>query len=250
MPDNPGDPAVTDPEATSADATERAAEEAATAQHDAAAEGEVPEDAAVLGDPEAEPVPDPAEETEAVDAEVVDGEVVDGEVLAEGHDAHADAVAGLEEALAEAEASEEETASAAADAELAERTEDLKRVTAEYANYRRRSERERFAAVAAAKASVVAELLPIVDDLRLAQQHGDLEDGPFKAFADKFHATLGSLGVEAFGEEGEAFNPEVHEAVQDLSSGDEKVLGTVLRQGYRLGERVIRTAMVVIADPA
>lgn len=132
--------------------------------------------------------------------------------------------------------------------ELAERVEDLQRLSAEYTNYRRRTERERQAAVDAAKAGVVAELLPIVDDLVLAKQHGDLEEGPLKAFADKFRNTLTSLGVEAFGEEGEPFDPEFHEAVQDMSSGEEKVLGTVLRQGFRIGERIIRPAMVVIGD--
>lgn len=234
MPDNPGDPAATDPEATSADRAERAAQEAEAAQREAAAEGDVAEDAAVVGegDPETEP------------------EVVDAEVLPEDPEADAEVIQGLEEALAASEAPEAESQTAASDAELAERTEDLKRVTAEYANYRRRSERERTAAVAAAKASVVAEFLTIADDLRLAHQHGDLEEGPLRTFADKFHATLTGLGVAPFGEEGEPFDPEIHEAVQDTSTDDEKVLGAVLRQGYRLGERVIRTAMVVIADPA
>ncbi|KQB86105.1 nucleotide exchange factor GrpE [Corynebacterium lowii] len=149
-----------------------------------------------------------------------------------------------------------ETAEEAPEAEepaadpVAELTEDLQRVTAEYANYRRRSTRERQAAVEAARASVVSQLLPIMDDLALAKQHGDLEEGPLKAFSEKFHSTLDSLGLVAFGEEGEGFDPELHEAVQDSSSGDEKILGTVLRQGYRLGDKTIRHAMVMIADPA
>ncbi|KQB83276.1 nucleotide exchange factor GrpE [Corynebacterium oculi] len=147
------------------------------------------------------------------------------------------------------EVTEQTEAEAPAEPQVEELTEDLQRVTAEYANYRRRSARERQAAVEAARASVVSSLLPIVDDLALAKQHGDLEEGPLKAFAEKFRSTLDSLGVTAFGEPGEAFDPEVHEAVQDSSSGDEKVLGTVLRQGYRLGDRTIRNAMVMIADP-
>ena len=136
------------------------------------------------------------------------------------------------------------------EAELAERTEDLQRVTAEYANYRRRTERDRAGIVETAKASVITELLPILDDLDLAAQHGDLESGPLKSVSDKFHAVLNKFSVTVVGEEGDAFDHEKHEAVQDLSSGEEKVVGTVLRRGYQMGDRLIRTAMVIIADPS
>ncbi|KAB3519938.1 nucleotide exchange factor GrpE [Corynebacterium zhongnanshanii] len=134
------------------------------------------------------------------------------------------------------------------EAELAERTEDLQRVTAEYTNYRRRVERDRVAVIETAKADVASKLLPILDDLEMAAQHGDL-NGPLKAVSDKLNGVFSSINVEAFGAEGEAFDPELHEAVQDLSSGDEKVIGTVLRRGYKLNERVLRNAMVIIADP-
>ena len=136
------------------------------------------------------------------------------------------------------------------EAELAERTEDLQRVTAEYANYRRRTERDRAGIVETAKASVITELLPILDDLDLAAQHGDLESGPLKSVSDKFHAVLNKFSVTVVGEEGDAFDHEKHEAVQDLSSGEEKVLGTVLRHGDQMDDRLIRTAMVIIADPS
>lgn len=76
------------------------------------------------------------------------------------------------------------------EAQLAERTEDLAAVTAEYANYRRRTERERLAAVEGAKAKVITEFLPLLDDLELAKQHGDLDEGPLKAFADKLNSVL------------------------------------------------------------
>ena len=135
------------------------------------------------------------------------------------------------------------------EAQLAERTEDLQRLNAEYTNYRRRTERDRQAVIETAKAKVIADLLPVLDDLELAREHGDLE-GPLKAFADKLHGTLEKHDLAAFGEEGDAFDPEVHEAVQDLSSGDEQVLGTVLRKGYRVGDRLVRNAMVIIADPS
>jgi molecular chaperone GrpE len=135
-----------------------------------------------------------------------------------------------------------------AEQQLAERTSDLQRITAEYANDRKRTERDRVGIRESARAEVVAELLPIRDDLDLADQHGDLT-GPLKAIADKLDAVFGKQKVETFGAEGDTFDPALHEAVQDTSTGDEKVLGTVLRKGYRLGERTLRTAMVVIADP-
>ena len=134
--------------------------------------------------------------------------------------------------------------------QLAERTEDLQRVSAEYANYRRRTDRERTQIADLAKVKIVSQLLPLLDDLELARQHGDLNEGPLKAFADNLSAVLTGHGVAPFGEEGDAFDPEIHEAVQDLSSSDEKVLGTVLRRGYKLGDKLVRNAMVIIADPA
>ena len=134
--------------------------------------------------------------------------------------------------------------------QLAERTESLQRVSAEYANYRRRTERERSQATDNAKAKFATQLLPLLDDLDLAEQHGDLAEGPLKGFADKFRAVMDSQGVKSFGVEGEPFNPEIHEAVQDLSTGDDKVIGTALRKGYTIGDRLVRNAMVIIADPA
>ncbi|CAB0778139.1 nucleotide exchange factor GrpE [Corynebacterium diphtheriae] len=89
-----------------------------------------------------------------------------------------------------------------------------------------------------------------MDDLELAQKHGDLDEGPLKAFRDKLVSVVEGLGVSAFGAEGDVFDAERHEAVQDLSSGDDKVLGTVLRRGYQMNDRLLRTAMVIIADPA
>ncbi|MGJ4093445.1 nucleotide exchange factor GrpE [Corynebacterium macclintockiae] len=134
------------------------------------------------------------------------------------------------------------------EAELAERTEDLQRVTAEYTNYRRRVERDRASVITGAKAEVAAELLPILDDLEMAEQHGDLT-GPLKSMSDKLQSVMASMKVEKFGEEGDEFDPNCHEAVQDTSSGDDKVLATILRRGYRLGDRVLRNAMVIIGDP-
>ena len=172
------------------------------------------------------------------DAEAVDAaEVADEAAAAEA------AAAGGDGAL-EGEIVDE--ASSGLQAQLDERTADLQRVSAEFANYRRRMDRERTVGIEAARAGLLAELLPVVDDLDRARDHGDLADGPLKAFADKMVALLASQGVEKFGDEGDPFDPNVHEAVQDESTGGEPVLGTVLRKGYRMGERTLRTAMVIV----
>ncbi|MEE2034709.1 nucleotide exchange factor GrpE [Rhodococcus chondri] len=132
--------------------------------------------------------------------------------------------------------------------ELAERTADLQRVSAEYANYRRRSEAQRTAVAEEAKASVAAKFLDVLDDLDRARAHGDLETGPLKAMSDKLTGVFDSLGLAAFGAEGDAFDPELHEAVQMEGDGHHPVLGTVLRKGYRFGDRILRHAMVTVTD--
>lgn len=130
-----------------------------------------------------------------------------------------------------------------------ELTADLKRVTAEYANYRKRVERDREAVIAGAKASVAADLLTVLDDLDRAEAHGDL-NGAFKAVADKLVTALNSAGLEPFGAEGDEFDPSVHEAVQHSTSPDVSgpTVTTVLRRGYRFGDRVLRPAMVAVTD--
>ena len=134
-------------------------------------------------------------------------------------------------------------------AQLDERTADLQRVTAEYANYRRRVDRDREAIGLAARAQVAGELLTVLDDLDRAQAHGDLT-GAFKAVSDKLVTALSSVGLAAFGTQGDPFDPAVHEAVQHSTSPDvtEPTVTAVLRRGYRLGERVLRPAMVAVTD--
>ncbi|MFD8243721.1 nucleotide exchange factor GrpE [Nocardia sp. NPDC059691] len=132
--------------------------------------------------------------------------------------------------------------------ELAERTADLQRLTAEYANYRRRVERDRKAVIDNAKASVVTELLGVLDDLDRARAHGDLESGPLRSVADKLSAALLKQGLEEFGSEGEPFDPTLHEAVQHEGSGHDPVIGIVMRKGYRFGDRVLRHALVGVTD--
>ncbi|GAA2666580.1 MULTISPECIES: nucleotide exchange factor GrpE [Actinosynnema] len=134
-------------------------------------------------------------------------------------------------------------------AQLDERTADLQRLTAEYANYRKRVERDREVVVATAKAKVVGDLLGVLDDVERAGQHGDLT-GAFKAVADKLVAALTATGLEGFGEAGEAFDPAVHEAVQHSTSPDVPgpTVTAVFRRGYRFADRVLRPAMVVVTD--
>jgi molecular chaperone GrpE len=132
--------------------------------------------------------------------------------------------------------------------ELAERTADLQRLQAEYANYRRRVQRDKQADIANAKASVVGELIAVLDDLDRARSHGDLDSGPLKGVADKLTGTLTSLGLSDFGAEGDAFDPALHEAVQHEGEGHDPVLGTVMRKGYKFGDRVLRHAMVAVID--
>jgi molecular chaperone GrpE len=133
--------------------------------------------------------------------------------------------------------------------QLDERTADLQRVSAEYANYRRRVDRDREAITVAARAQVAVELLPVLDDLARAEAHGDLT-GPFKAVADKLVGALTKLGLTPFGAEGDPFDPAVHEAVQHTTAPDVTgpTVTTVLRQGYRMGERLLRPAMVAVTD--
>jgi len=138
-------------------------------------------------------------------------------------------------------------------AEVAERTADLQRLSAEYANYRRRVDRDREAVLVNARAQFVGELLTILDDVERAGAHGDLT-GPFKSLADKLVSVVQKLGLEPFGVEGEPFDPSVHEAVQhessDATGPTVTVLAHVLRRGYRIGDRVLRPAMVGVVDRA
>ena len=134
---------------------------------------------------------------------------------------------------------------------MAERTADLQRITAEYANYRRRVDRDREAVLVTARTQFVGELLTVLDDIDRAESHGDLT-GPFKAVGDKITSVVQKLGLESFGLVGEPFDPSVHEAVQhDVAEVDGPtvaVLAAVLRRGYRIADRVLRPAMVTVVD--
>ena len=193
---------------------------------------------------------DASKDAEAAAVDTDDGDATDddADALDTGIDTAdlAEVAAALDQVAADAEA---ESTEPSLEEQLAERTNDLQRLGAEYANYRRRTQAEREQVIENAKAQVVMRFLPIVDDFGLAEQHGDLAEGPMKAFHDKFMNVLDGLKLQAFGDPGDEFDAETYEAVQDMSTGDTKTVGTVLRKGYKLNGRLLRTAMVIIADP-
>lgn len=130
---------------------------------------------------------------------------------------------------------------------------DLKRVQAEYANYRRRTEAQRDVETERARGSVARSLLPVLDDLDRAEKHGDLVEGaPLAAIADKLRGIVAKLGVERYGASGEAFDPQQHEAIfQAPTPGTETpTILEVVEVGYRLGTTELRPAKVVVAVPA
>jgi len=137
---------------------------------------------------------------------------------------------------------------ASASEEVTELKSTLQRVKAEYDNYRKRSLRDQQLAAERTKAAVVSQLLPVLDDLDRARSHGDLESGPLKSVADKLATALEGLGLSGFGEEGDAFDPALHEAVQHEGEGTHPIVGTVMRRGYRVGDQVVRHALVGVVD--
>jgi molecular chaperone GrpE len=129
-------------------------------------------------------------------------------------------------------------------------TADLQRLQAEYANYRKRVDRDRSVAAELSIAAVLAELLPVLDDLDRAAEHGELTGG-FKAVADRITATVERLGLTKFADAPVAFNPEIHEALTHEVSKDvsEPTASKILQPGYKFKERIIRPARVAVTDP-
>ena len=132
--------------------------------------------------------------------------------------------------------------------ELDELRSTLQRVKAEYDNYRKRALRDQQHAAERTKAAVVTQLLPVLDDLDRARSHGDLESGPLKSVADKLATALEGLGLSGFGDEGDEFDPALHEAVQHEGEGTHPIVGAVMRRGYRVGDQVVRHALVGVVD--
>ena len=130
-------------------------------------------------------------------------------------------------------------------------TADLQRLQAEYANYRKRVERDRSVAHEMAIGSVLTELLATLDDIDRASQHGELNGG-FKAVADQLASITNRFGLEKYGSDGDAFDPQIHEALMHDTSADVAVptASKILQPGYKYKERILRPARVAVTDPA
>ena len=130
-------------------------------------------------------------------------------------------------------------------------TSDLQRLQAEYANYRKRVERDRAVAHESAVGAVLTELLALLDDVDRAEQHGELSGG-FKAVADQLNSITSRIGLEKYGTEGEVFDPQIHEALIHDESADVAVAtaSKILQPGYKYKERILRPARVAVTDPA
>ncbi|NLB47192.1 MAG: nucleotide exchange factor GrpE [Microbacteriaceae bacterium] len=176
--------------------------------------------------PEAAEAADAAEEQRASDTESAPVEGADS------------AVAGAEEVVDPLE----DTANPYLD--------DLRRITAEYANYRKRTEANAEIEKQRARASVISQLLSVLDDFDRAEGHGDLEEGSaFATIAQKVRGSMERLGLEAFGEKGEAFDPQVHEAIAQVPvpGTESPVVLDVVERGYRIGDVELRPAKVAVA---
>jgi len=138
-----------------------------------------------------------------------------------------------------------------AEARLAERTADLQRLQAEYANYRKRVDRDRAAVREQAVATVLTGLLPALDAIDQAREHGELSGG-FKSVADSLSSALGKLGLVAYGDTGDPFDPKIHEALTHTYSPDvtEDTCVEIWQPGYKVGDRILRPARVAVAEPA
>src|SRR5580692_9838651 len=137
------------------------------------------------------------------------------------------------------------------EARLAERTADLQRLQAEYANYRKRVDRDRAAVREQAIATALTGLLPVLDAIDQAREHGELSGG-FKSVADSLQSAVGKLGLVAYGEKGDAFDPKIHEALTATYSPDvtEDTCVEIFQPGYKAGEKILRPARVAVAEPA
>ena len=153
-------------------------------------------------------------------------------------------------AMAEAEATVQAAEATQLKEALAERTGDLQRLQAEYVNYKRRVDRDRDVTRRAGVEGVLRDLLPILDDLRSAGEHGELTGG-FKAVGDEVERLAGKYGLETFGTKGDPFDPHVHEAL--LHAHATGITGPtcveILQPGYRVGDKVLRAARVAVAEP-
>jgi molecular chaperone GrpE len=204
--------------------------------------------------------PDPADAAEAAPAQ---GEPPAGEASpSSGRQADEDGPASPQGAAPDMSAFEEdvedsELAAAVAQVDklgddLAHARADLYNLNQEYGNYVRRSKEAASQARVAGQEEVVSALISVLDDIDAARSHGELTDGPFAAIARKLEETLGTrFALERYGEAGDDFDPQIHEALlaQASPEADHPVVGQVLQPGYRMGERILRAAKVMVHNP-
>lgn len=197
---------------------------------------------------------------DSVNTEAVNDEPAREEVAPEQSGATAPAGEGAQASASADTAAAQGDSSESPDAVLAaERLADLQRLQAEYVNYKRRVDRDRAVVQERAVRDVLESVLPVLDDIQAAREHGDLADGPFAAIADKLEGTLGRYGLTRFGAKGEPFDPQQHEALMHApwpaddaelpADATSTTVVTVLQPGYRAGEQVLRPARVAVADP-
>ena len=168
---------------------------------------------------------------------------------AEGHPQAEETPAATDQAAA-GETPEPSEEAPSEDSKLAaERLDSLLRLQAEFTNFKNRAAREKEQLRSFVTSDIVKLLLPVLDDIDAARKHGDLQEGPFASIATKLEELLGKQGVERFGEVGDAFDPNIHEAVlqQPTDEVAEDHVSMVLRYGYRVNDRVVRTAQVAVA---
>ena len=184
-------------------------------------------------DPQADTTADPhREEISGVDNWLEEGGPLEPEDFL---DADADAVVGP-----------------SADVQLAERTADLQRLQAEYANYRKRVDRDRQLIAENATYRVLAPIIEVLDTIDRAREHGEVDEGGFKAVADQLEAIVANLGLTRFGQPGDPFDPNLHEALSHMGTDPEVDVVTckhIAKAGYKIGDRVVRAAQVLVVDP-
>ena len=175
------------------------------------------------------------------------------------HDEHAEETSGVDNWLEEGGPLEPEdlveieggVVVPSADVQLAERTADLQRLQAEYANYRKRVDRDRQLIAENATYRVLAPIIEVLDTIDRAREHGEVEGG-FKAVADQLTGVVTNLGLTRFGEPGDPFDPNLHEALSHLGTDPEVEVVTckhIAKAGYKIGDRVVRAAQVLVVDP-
>ena len=173
-------------------------------------------------------------------------------------DPHSDEISGVDNWLEEGgplepeDFAEDSDVAPSAEVELAERTADLQRLQAEYANYRKRVDRDRQLISENATYRVLSPIIEVLDTIDRAREHGEVDGGGFKAVADQLQGVVAGLGLTRFGEPGDAFDPNLHEALSHLGTDPEVDVVTckhIAKAGYKIGDRVVRAAQVLVVDP-